>query len=105
MSVFKIVGRVARTVSGHDGERIERVYDNQYLLVRINGNKPSGIHPDVYKRAASRVLARMAHTLGFVETEYQSTFVCNDSAINSPESLAQLPSFSEYGGSANFDLA
>lgn len=105
MSVFKIVGRIARTVSGNNGERIEKVYDNQYLLIRINGNKPSGIHPDTYKQAASRVIARMAKTLGFVDSEYRSEFICNDAAINSPQALAQLPSFSEYGTSDNFDLA
>lgn len=105
MSVFKIVGRIARTVSGHDGERIERVYDNQYLLIRINGNRPAGIHPDIYKNGASRILSRMAHNLGFIQGEYSAEYLCNDSAINSPESLAKLPSFSEYGSSQNFDLA
>lgn len=105
MAIFKIIGRIARTVSDDAGNRVERVYDAQYRLIRVAGNKPAGIHPDVYKNGIIRSISRMARTIGFVESEYQSAFICNDSAINSPESLSQLPSFNGYSESDNFDLA
>lgn len=105
MSVFKIIGTITRTVSDDAGNRVERQYQNQFRLVRIPGNKNPGVSPDVYKNAARRIISRMALGLGFVEQDYASSFVCNDSAINDSETLAKLPSFSEYGDSRPFDLA
>ena len=105
MSVFKIIGTIARVVSDDNGNRVEKTYQNQFRLVRIPGNKNPGVNPEIYKNAARRIISRMAHNLGYVEEDYSSSFVCNDSAINSESALNALPSFSEYGSSQPFDLS
>jgi hypothetical protein len=103
MSIYKIVGTMARVVSDDAGNRVERVYYGKYRLIRIPGIKPAAMGDEKYKIGFIRAIARMAKQLGFIE--YQSEWVCNDSAINSAEAIQRLPSFDGYNGSDNFDLA
>ncbi len=90
MAIFKIIGTVIRTIDNAQGKREERK-ENQYRLIRIAGNKPAMVHPDVYKNAASRAVKRAADYLGF--DSFTSAFICNDSASNS---TAHMPEFSGY---------
>ena len=90
MAIFKIIGSIVRIIE-RDHKRVEET-TVAYRLVRIAGNKPVTIHPDVYKNAASRAVKRAADYLGFTDG-YQSAFVCNDSSSNS---TANMQAFDAY---------
>lgn len=90
MAIFKIIGSIVRVIE-RDHKRVEET-TIAYRLIRVAGNKPVTVHPDVYKNAASRAVKRAADYLGFTDG-YQSAFVCNDSASNS---TANMPEFSGY---------
>lgn len=91
MAIFKIIGSIVRIIE-RDHKRVEET-TIAYRLIRVAGNKPVTVHPDVYKNAASRAVKRAADYLGFMDG-FHSAFVCNDAAINNCRD--GLPSFDSY---------